>query len=87
MTNTAFDNLRDQLRQAGCTLACQSQHELAPDHFIEQWLVQDNHGRLIPIVVIDRRRKGYSLYIESNSIKINDDVAAILDAARKGNAS
>lgn len=74
-----FENLRSKLREAGCTLQCAEQVKTALGCFIELWLVSTpSRGIPLRVMVIDERDCGYSLFIENQTNRIDDDVAAIL---------
>lgn len=71
--STPFETLREKLRDAGCTLSCVDQVGS-----IEYWNVFRPSGRYQSIVVIDDKAHGYRLYIENQTRKIDEDVAAIM---------
>jgi hypothetical protein len=74
-----FENLRDKLREAGCQMQCAEQVKTANGAFIELWLVyRPSMGIPTRIMVIDERDCGYHLFIENQTNKIDDDVAAII---------
>jgi hypothetical protein len=83
--STQFDNLRDKLREAGCRMQCAEQVKTALGSFIELWLVYPPKvGIPTRIMVIDERDCGYHLFIENQTNKIDDDVAAILASHATG---
>ena len=77
---TSFEKLRQMLRDAGCRLDCAKQTPAPNGAMLELWFVHvPNRNLPVRIMVVNEGESGYQMFIETQTMRIADDVAAILN--------
>lgn len=77
---TPVNNLRAQLREAGCQIEIAEQLKGSNGARFELWLIYRPEAPPVRATVIDEGADGYALFVENLTLKLDDDVAAILGA-------
>ena len=77
-TSIQLANLRRKLRENGCTIQILAQHLVDTATTYEVWLVYRGDKPPLRVVIIDQLSDGYSLFLEQQSLKLDDDVHTIV---------
>lgn len=77
-TSIQLANLPKKLRENGCTIQILAQHLVDTATTYEVWLVYRSDKPPLRVVIIDQLADGYSLFLEQQSLKLDDDVRAIV---------
>ena len=76
-TSIQLGTLRNKLREAGCTVQSMTQHQIDEKTTYQLWLVYRGDKPPLRVVIIDQLADGYSLFLEEQAMKVDDDVRAI----------
>jgi len=71
---TPFDQFKSKLEAAGVTLHMHDKY----GPYQRMWVQFPNNSLPVRILVNDDETRGYSIYIESREMKIDEDVKTIL---------